>query len=57
MSQGEWHAQVEEVQRRQDEDARLIEEHREWKKAFKSWATPTNAKNEDNETTNTTEVR
>lgn len=34
VSQGEWHAQVEEAQRRQDEDARAIEAHRKWVAEF-----------------------
>lgn len=41
--------------RRADEDARLIEEHRQWKQNFNAGLTTTNANNEDNEMNITTE--
>lgn len=41
--------------RRADEDARLLEEHRQWMQTFNAGLTTTNVKNDDNETNTTKE--
>ena len=46
--------QVEQAQRRQDEDARLIEEHRKWKREFEAGLPTTNESKQDNNEETTT---
>lgn len=47
----------EQDERAADEDARLIEAHRKWKREFLSGLPTTNEKKQDSEKTHTTEVQ